>query len=86
LAEAYGLPSALIADQDDLAAQVRAVLDADGPIVCEVLAPAEEQRAPRISTTQRPDGSMVSRPLEDLYPFLDRDEFRANMIVPPLDD
>jgi acetolactate synthase-1/2/3 large subunit len=33
---------------------------------------------------RRPDGSMVSRPLEDLWPFLDRDEFRSNMIVPPL--
>ena len=34
----------------------------------------------------RADGSMVSKPLEDLWPFLDRDEFRANMIVPPLDE
>ena len=30
------------------------------------------------------DGSMASRPLEDLWPFLDRVEFRANMIIPPL--
>jgi acetolactate synthase I/II/III large subunit len=35
---------------------------------------------------QRPDGSMVSKPLEDLFPFLDREEFRSNMIIPPLDD
>jgi acetolactate synthase-1/2/3 large subunit len=27
---------------------------------------------------------MASKPLEDLWPFLDRDEFVANMIVPPL--
>jgi acetolactate synthase-1/2/3 large subunit len=33
---------------------------------------------------QRADGSLVSKPLEDLYPFLDRDEFYSNMIVPPL--
>jgi acetolactate synthase-1/2/3 large subunit len=36
-------------------------------------------------SVQRPDGSMASKPLEDLWPFLDRDEFRSNMIVPPLD-
>jgi acetolactate synthase-1/2/3 large subunit len=35
---------------------------------------------------QRADGSLVSKPLEDLWPFLPRDEFYANMIVPPLED
>jgi acetolactate synthase-1/2/3 large subunit len=29
---------------------------------------------------------MVSKPLEDLWPFLPRDEFRANMVIPPLDE
>ena len=86
LAEAYGLPSMSITNQRDLRGQVREVLGAPGPVVCEVMAPLEEQRTPRISTMQRPDGSMVSKPLEDLFPFLDRDEFRSNMIIPPLDD
>jgi acetolactate synthase-1/2/3 large subunit len=27
---------------------------------------------------------MVSKPLEDLWPFLPREEFLANMIIPPL--
>ena len=37
-----------------------------------------------LQTMQRADGSMVSKPLEDLWPYLDRDEFRANMIIEPL--
>lgn len=86
VAEAYGVRSASITGQANLRGQVRAILDMPGPVVCEVIAPSEEQRAPRISTAQRPDGSMVSKPLEDLFPFLDRDEFHANMIVPVLDD
>jgi acetolactate synthase-1/2/3 large subunit len=32
------------------------------------------------------NGAMVSSPLEDLFPFLDRDELRANMLVPLLDE
>jgi acetolactate synthase-1/2/3 large subunit len=44
----------------------------------------EEIRAPRLASVQRPDGSFVSKPLEDLAPFLDRAEFLENMIVPPL--
>jgi acetolactate synthase-1/2/3 large subunit len=43
-------------------------------------------RAPRLASYQRPDGSLISRPLEDLWPFLPRDEFLANMIIPPLPD
>jgi acetolactate synthase-1/2/3 large subunit len=32
-----------------------------------------------------PDGRIVSKPLEDMYPFLERDEFADNMIVPPFE-
>ena len=30
------------------------------------------------------DGSMTPKPLEDLYPFLSREELNSNMIVEPL--
>jgi acetolactate synthase-1/2/3 large subunit len=50
------------------------------------LIPPEGFTAPRVSSTQKADGSMVSKPLEDLWPFLDREEFRDNMIVPPLEE
>jgi acetolactate synthase I/II/III large subunit len=86
VAGAYGLPSRTIGSQRDLRRQVREVLETPGPVVCEVLAPAAEQRAPRLSSMQRADGSMVSKPLEDLFPFLDREEFLSNMIIPPLDE
>jgi acetolactate synthase I/II/III large subunit len=86
VAEAYGLPSRSITNQQDLRGQIRDVLQTDGPVVCEVIAPSEEQRAPRLSSMQRADGSMVSKPLEDLWPFLEREEFHSNMIIPPLDD
>ena len=82
--EAYGLPYAAIDDDRDLATRVRALLAAPGPLVIEVRTPREEPRAPSLSSMRRPDGSMVSRPLEDLWPFLPREEFVANMIMPPL--
>jgi acetolactate synthase-1/2/3 large subunit len=66
--------------------ELKAVLMAPGPAICEVVTMPDEQRAPRITSVQRADGSMVSKPLEDMWPFLERDEFRANMIVPPLED
>jgi acetolactate synthase-1/2/3 large subunit len=46
----------------------------------------DEARLPRLASTIGADGSIVSRPLEDLFPFLSREEFLANMIIPPLDE
>jgi acetolactate synthase-1/2/3 large subunit len=86
VAEAYGLPTAYIEHPSHLRDRIRDVLTSDGPVVCEVRAPADEARMPRVSSSQRPDGSMVSKPLEDMWPFLDREEFRSNMIVPALEE
>jgi acetolactate synthase-1/2/3 large subunit len=84
VASAYDLQTAVITDQSDLRRDVRCVLDLQGPVVCDVRVIPDEVRAPRLSSAQRPDGSFVSKPLEDLWPFLERDEFLANMIVRPL--
>jgi acetolactate synthase I/II/III large subunit len=86
IAAAYGLRTATIQNQDNLAAELRSVLETPGPIVCDVKLPRDEIRAPSLASARRADGSMVSRPLEDLWPFLDRDELRQNMLVPLLPD
>jgi acetolactate synthase-1/2/3 large subunit len=80
----FGIDTFLIEDQADLRADVRRVLDMKGPVVCDVRVLPDEMRAPRLQSYQRPDGSFVSKPLEDLYPFLPREEFLANMLVKPL--
>ena len=86
VASAFGLPTARLDGGDDLRQKIRRILAEKGPLVCEVASPADETRAPSLVSTQRPDGSMVSKPLEDLWPFLDREEFRRNMIVEPLEE
>jgi acetolactate synthase-1/2/3 large subunit len=86
LAEAYGVAYRRIEGEENLRENIEQVLAAPGPVVCEVIVRENEPREPRLASFARADGSMVSRPLEDLYPFLDRAEFRENMIVPPLDE
>jgi acetolactate synthase-1/2/3 large subunit len=86
VATAFGLTAARIESQENLREQVRAVLNTPGPVVCDVKVIPDEVRGPRLSSMQRPDGSMVSKPLEDLWPFLPREEFLANMIIPPLEE
>jgi acetolactate synthase-1/2/3 large subunit len=82
---AYGLPFMQIKDQANLT-QVREVLNTSSPVVCEVWTLPDEPRAPSLVSTQRPDGSMVSKPLEDLWPFMERPEFLSNMIIPPIEE
>lgn len=86
VAKAYGIKSYTIENNDDLRESVRKVLRGRGPAVCDVHIIPDEMRAPRVTSTQRPDGSFISKPLEDLFPFLDREEFRRNMIVEPLEE
>lgn len=86
LAEAYGLPAMRIPDQHNLLEQLKRVLDRPGPVVCDVVCRPDEARVPSLSSAQRADGSLYSKPLEDLWPFLPRDEFYANMIVAPMDE
>jgi len=86
IARAYGIKSVIISDQRNLRQEVRRVLDMPGPVLCDVHVIPDETRAPRLSSVQKPDGSFVSKPLEDLWPFLDRNEFLENMIVRPLED
>jgi acetolactate synthase I/II/III large subunit len=82
VARAYGLATEVIRDQSRLRGELQRVLSLPGPVVCDVQVIPDEIRMPRLSSMQRADGSFISKPLEDLWPFLDREEFRANMLVP----
>lgn len=81
VAKAYGLPTEEIRDQSRLRADLSRVLRHQGPVVCDVRVVADEVRMPRQVSVQRPDGSFESSPLEDLWPFLDRDELAENLNV-----
>jgi acetolactate synthase-1/2/3 large subunit len=86
IAAAYGLRTERIEHPSDLHAGIERTLAGDDPVVCEVVVKHDEPREPRLSSYQRADGTMVSKPLEDLFPFLPRDEFAANMIIPIIEE
>ena len=44
-----------------------------------------QDRFPKLGSSRNENGKIVSKPLEDMFPFLDRDEFNSNMIVKPLE-
>jgi len=85
LAKAYGISYSCISDADNLSVKIDQVLNAIGPVLCEVVTKPEEARIPRVASKITAEGKMESSPLEDLYPFLNRDEFKQNMYIPTLD-
>ncbi len=81
VAQAYGLNTARISNDKDLNSQITAVLKMKGPVICEVILPKEYVFAPKLSSERKPDGRLVTKPMEDMFPFLDREEFNKNMII-----
>lgn len=79
LATGFGLASSNVATHADLPAAIRATLDADGPQLCEVMIDKSQEFAPKLSSRKLDDGTMVSPTLEDLSPFLPREELAAAM-------
>ena len=61
---------------------IREVLGMDGAAVCEVYVTKYQKTEPKTSAKKLADGSMVSAPLEDMYPFLDQKELEENMYIP----
>ncbi len=85
LAQAFKIPYLFVDDQSVLSSVVKQTLSTDGPAICEVKVLPNQAIGPRVSSRVRADGSMVSTPLEDLFPFLDRSELKSNMLVPLLE-
>ena len=84
ITEAYGLKYFKIENTTELESGIGQVLDYDGPVVCEVMCQKWQEVVPTLISTKTKDGRIVSRPFEDMYPLLTRDEFYDNMIIDPI--
>jgi len=81
IANAYELPYVKINNVSELRERLSDVLSADRPIICEVICPENQEIIPAVSAVKNEDGSMTSKPIEDMYPFLDRDELLNEMLI-----
>lgn len=86
IAAAYHVPHQKIEANDALKASLESFLHRSsvGPAICEIVIDPGQEIVPRIVFEVRPDGKWLAKPLEDMYPFLNRKEFKENMIVEPL--
>jgi len=86
IADAYGIPNNRISFNAELLERIQESFATSGPFITEVMIDPEEVTAPKVKSFIGVDGKIVSKPQEDLAPFLDRKEFLENMVIDPLPD
>ena len=60
-------------------------LETEGPFLAEIITDTNQIYEPKSATKKLEDGTLVSPPLEDLAPFLPREELRENMYIDLID-
>lgn len=80
IVESFKVKCFNIEDESELDSIIDDVLAYDGPAVCTVKVYIGQKILPRQTNYMKSDGQMASRPLEDMSPLLDRDEFNSNML------
>ena len=78
VAKSFGLPVFALKNHDGIDAVFHQVMSVKGPAVCVVQLLNDYAFSPRSSSQRLPDGTIASKPLEDMFPFLERSEYRKN--------
>lgn len=86
IADAFGFPYLSVKSNDELENTINRVIEHKGAIICEVFVTTSQIFEPKSATKKLDDGTLVSPPLEDLAPFLSREELQKNMYIPLIDE
>ena len=86
IAYAYDYPFFRCESNDTLVETIRRVFETEGAVICEIMVSIDQNFEPKSATKRLEDGTLVSPPLEDLAPFLDRETFRKEMIIEPVEE
>jgi len=81
ISSAFDLPSTQLSDIKD----APHMLEHSLPFICEVKMHPQQKLIPRNTSERRPDGSISAKPIEDMFPFLSREDFNRQMIVKPVE-
>lgn len=86
LSAAYGYPYVCAHHNKELAPSIEKALSMEGPVICEVFVSRDQNFEPKSSAKRLADGTLVSPPLEDMSPFLPKEEMERNMIIPRIEE
>lgn len=78
IADAFGIPYFRIESNGEMST-LHSILSEEGYLICEIMTTIDQIFEPKSATKRLPDGTLYSPPLEDMYPFLPREELERNM-------
>ena len=81
IAKAFGFPTFEAAHTGQLPSTLREWFNVAGPAVCEIQVEDDQHKIPRPGFAIRDDHKWVAKPLEDMYPLLDRKTLQENMMI-----
>ena len=81
VAKAYKFRTAQISRNSDLKTGIEEVLAGKDPVLCNIKVKHNHLTIPRVRAMKLPDGGMVSKPLEDMWPYLPSEEITENMKI-----
>lgn len=85
IAKAYGMPYISISNNDEMC-KLDDILSMPGYVFVEIFVDREQKFEPKSATKKLPNGTLISPPLEDLAPFLPKEELKKIMIIPMLEE
>lgn len=86
IAAAFGMEYVSIKSNGELKEKLQQVVKRKKIVICEVFVSITQNFEPKSATKRMPDGRLLSPPLEDLAPFLSREELKENMYIPLIDE
>jgi acetolactate synthase-1/2/3 large subunit len=79
--QTYGIRCTEATSHEDLPDAIARTLQGGDPVLCRIRVTQSQLTAPRVQAMKTPEGSMISKPLEDMWPYLPSQEVAENMIA-----
>lgn len=79
LCEACELPYIAVSQRAELKDTLAKLVKTTGSVLCEVFVNPTQEFLPSVQSQRQPDGKMVSKPLHDMYPFMEPDKLTKLM-------
>jgi len=86
IAIAYGFENIKLTNEQTLKEDLENLFIQHRQFICEIMLDPNEKMEPKLSSRVKSDGKIISKPLEDMYPFIDRELFDNNMIIPKIEE
>lgn len=81
IGQIYGIPVIEIKSPNNIKDGLNNFLTQKGPLICEIHVDSDQELIPRMGFTIKSDGKWLAKPLEDMYPFLDRETLKNSMCI-----